>query len=637
MSRNYIKSLDGVRALAVTSVILFHFDQNLLPGGYLGVDIFFVLSGYLMAQIVLSRSDVSALDSLLATLARRFSRLLPGLFLCVMTTAVATAALIPSAKDALKTGKNALFGASNIRLLAKARDYFGSDSALDPFTHTWSLSVEWQFYLVFLPCSFLVFSSRLSMGLAALFAGSISLIAFVLFAGSAPDATFYLPFTRFWEFAAGALVACVPLYIKLPRPIVETAHFFFLCTIAVALGFPDLIGYLNVVTVVGSSALFLLVARERTLTTTMLTIPIVRWIGDLSYSLYLWHWPVIVLAVWLDIFSPATWLPLIACIFALSVGSYYGFEKPIRAFARGKSPTLVLTTGSGTILAAVVLLTIVPSKQFYIRHHQPTTLGPVHNELDCHLPVGPSPMEACLTRTNLNQKHVFVVGDSHAGNLVPSIDQVGQKHGFALRYLTDRALSFDMLGWESCGGTVCAVDESRTRLEFLLREAQPGDVVIFALARDKLLKEPFNGSARLTSVRNKEQAYLSRSLENWTRQLTDAGIHFLVVDDIPKLCSEKDFAISHATGAFERCTVSLPHSIEDRQALTAAYEGAIKAGAFYLDPHNEFCDSEYCAVLSANGQILYSDSSPHFNKYAPTPLIDFFEREFLNIPGLINQ
>ncbi len=589
---------------------------------------FFVLSGFLMTQIVLSQRSANRVESLLQTLGRRFARLLPGLVLCVLVTAVATAAFVPDAKDPLKTGKNALFGASNIRLFDRARDYFGSDSALDPFTHTWSLSVEWQFYLLFLPFSFLLFSTRKRLALASLIGGSVSIIIFFILHDSTPEAAFYLPFSRFWEFAAGALVACIVVHRSWSKPVVDAMHATIVVLVAAALASNDQSGVWNILTVVAGTAALLLTSKERSWLTSILTIPSFRWVGEISYSLYLWHWPVIVLAIWLDIFEPATWLPLLICIFILSITSHYFIEKPVRAISRRKSPYFVLMAGSGIIIASSIAMTTVPIHDLYLRNYKPVSLSPVHDRLECHLPGGESPMSACLTRDPSEQRHLFLVGDSHAGNLVPSLEQVSKEYGFTLRYLTGRALANDLLRDTGCNGATCPENEAKARLEFLINEVRPDDIVVISIARDRLYSESFQGKARSPIDSQIKKDNLSRNLESWAEQLGESGVQFLLVDDIPKLCSKKDFAISHATGAFDRCTVSRSVSRDDRQVLTDAMEGAKEAGAIYLDPHDSLCDGERCMVVDPGGVPMYSDASPHFSIRTSTPLVDFFKSSY---------
>ena len=151
--QNYKAYIDGLRAIAVLVVILFHFDPEMLPGGYLGVDIFFVISGYVVTSSVMNKSYESWGRFLKDFLSRRVKRLLPALMLCVLVTSALCFAFIPNSTSMLdimlRTGLASLLGLSNVFLFKESANYFASSTELNLFTHTWSLGVEEQFYLLF--------------------------------------------------------------------------------------------------------------------------------------------------------------------------------------------------------------------------------------------------------------------------------------------------------------------------------------------------------------------------------------------------------------------------------------------------------------------------------------------------------
>jgi peptidoglycan/LPS O-acetylase OafA/YrhL len=146
--KNYRHELDGLRAFAVISVVINHFDKSLLPSGYLGVDIFFVLSGFVITGSLTSRKISSFGDFIVQFYVRRIKRLVPTLILVTLVTGICTIALIYKPGFSIKTGLYSLIGFSNHALLNASTDYFSSSTQLNTFTHTWSLGVEEQFYFI---------------------------------------------------------------------------------------------------------------------------------------------------------------------------------------------------------------------------------------------------------------------------------------------------------------------------------------------------------------------------------------------------------------------------------------------------------------------------------------------------------
>ena len=201
-----------MRALAVISVILNHFNKEVPPSGYLGVDIFFVISGYVISSSLYKNRSESFADFILGFYARRVKRIVPALVSCVLLTSVLICLFDSTPKTSLRTGIASLFGASNLYLLKQATDYFGGSAQLNVFTHTWSLGVEEQFYL-FLPLLFWFTGfgrgrenrwSILSGVLGFLCVCSVAL--FVRMSFAAPSAAFYLMPTRFWELGLGCML-----------------------------------------------------------------------------------------------------------------------------------------------------------------------------------------------------------------------------------------------------------------------------------------------------------------------------------------------------------------------------------------------------------------------------------------------
>ena len=145
----YQPEIEGLRALAVVAVIINHFNKDILPGGYLGVDIFFIISGYVISLSMMNRITKNFSEFFMEFYVRRIKRLLPALVVCVVITSLIVCLVDPNPKISVKTGIASLFGLSNLYLLGQATDYFSPSAEMNVFTQTWSLGVEEQFYLLF--------------------------------------------------------------------------------------------------------------------------------------------------------------------------------------------------------------------------------------------------------------------------------------------------------------------------------------------------------------------------------------------------------------------------------------------------------------------------------------------------------
>src|SRR6202140_231157 len=292
----YRPDIDGLRAIAVMLVVNFHAFPEAMPCGFIGVDIFFVISGFLITGIIARELDQKPF-SLLGFYNRRIRRIFPALIvvLCV-TLVLGWLWVLPAAYAQLSSdvfASAAFF--SNIALLLQS-GYFDIESGKKPLLHLWSLGIEEQFYL-FWPL-LLMLAARLRLGILAV-ASVIALASFVLnvaLIGSNPVATFYLPFTRAWELLAGAALACGWNQINQTGTASNLRATIGLLLIATAAGVLDtksaFPGWWAVLPVAGAA--LLLSAPAAWFCRTLLASRPLVWIGLISYPLYLWHWPLLV-------------------------------------------------------------------------------------------------------------------------------------------------------------------------------------------------------------------------------------------------------------------------------------------------------------------------------------------------------
>jgi peptidoglycan/LPS O-acetylase OafA/YrhL len=300
----YRPEIDGIRAFAVTAVIINHFNKDLLPGGYLGVDIFFVISGFVITSSLAGRPSKNLRDFLAGFYTRRIKRLVPALVLFVLITSILICLFNPSPGVSLKTGIASLFGLSNLYLLKQSTDYFAPLTELNVFTHTWSLGVEEQFYFLFPFLVWLTGFGRLAKGARNLFwiIGTLSvasLIAFVYTYQTNQPAAYFLMPTRLWEMGAGCLLFLGLRHtnrflgaLKAPLPLMITG------AVVVVLFVPFQFAVQATVAVVVLTVVLITCLRPGTAAYSLFTHPQVVYIGLISYSLYLWHWGVLSLSRW---------------------------------------------------------------------------------------------------------------------------------------------------------------------------------------------------------------------------------------------------------------------------------------------------------------------------------------------------
>nr|MBA3967826.1 acyltransferase [Nitrospirales bacterium] len=331
--------IQGLRALAISMVLIFHAGFPFLKGGYIGVDVFFVISGYLITRLLIIEKEKHGRINLLAFYARRIRRLLPAASVALAGTALVSFFLFSPLEQSnlIRSFFASILYVSNLWFAFQATDYLGEDTNADPFLHTWSLSVEEQFYLIW---PFLILlatvkktGSNHSFKLTILI-GSVFVLSFVssLIMGGLyqPWAFFGSPF-RAWEFATGALgFLLVHRNMHLPEPLHKLGVSIGIGAILLAgilydksTPFPGLYALLPT----GGTLLVLIGEHQKNWFVDVSRIPWIRWLGDISYSLYLWHWPLIVIPLSLT-GELSLWerMGLVALSLALGTFSYKYIE-----------------------------------------------------------------------------------------------------------------------------------------------------------------------------------------------------------------------------------------------------------------------------------------------------------------------
>ena len=364
---SYRREIDGLRACAVVPVVLFHLGAGWLPGGFLGVDVFFVISGFLITRILL-RDIEAGTFSFTEFMVRRILRIVPAMLTMIVATLAVTWFFVfrPDQPGIGGQAVAALLSVANIYFWRTTGNYWGPQAEQSPLLHTWSLSVEEQFYLVAPLCFWMVHRvapQRLRPAILVATLASFGLFLYSLAVGRLTS-TFYLLPTRAWELGAGC---CLAAFLPPDRqvqskraPWRDTAGLFglglILATFVLAPWAGKNLNWMASLTVVGS-ALVLAVAQAGPCHWLLTRQPL-TWLGKASYSIYLWHWPVIVLAELLG--RKAT--PWLLCIPILLLGalSYCLVETPSRRNRR-----LLPVIAGGYALAICLAVAVARSNGHY--------------------------------------------------------------------------------------------------------------------------------------------------------------------------------------------------------------------------------------------------------------------------------
>jgi peptidoglycan/LPS O-acetylase OafA/YrhL len=495
----YRPEIDGLRAVAVLAVIVNHISARLLPGGYLGVDVFFVISGFVITASLAHRPASSLADLMLGFYSRRIRRLLPALLLCVVITAVALCLVNPEPGQMLGVGWRSLFGFSNLILHRLAVDYFRPAAELNPFTHTWTLGVEEQFYLLFpLLVWFSGFARSGRQGYRRLFWLLILLVvaSFAVFLQQLgvdePAAYFLLP-GRFWELGVGCLLwlalalrNAAPQAGGIAAPIRLPLALAALVGLVGVMALPLPFGALPVAAAVAFSALLLATLRPGGAAHGLLSRPPLVFLGLISYSLYLWHWSVLTLARWTVGLTAFTIPLLLALTLLLAVLSWRYVEEPLRRSPWWPERWQVLATG--VLLAALgagvlQLLTRYGAARLF--------LGDVNAAFEppaAAVPVAPPAARDC---SGPGHGRLLLAGDSHAHVFQAAADHLCRRHGLGYAEAATVGMPYPPLLYTNPATgmnredaiTVSLVEEERWSTAVADRLAQPDgrDLLVLAL------------------------------------------------------------------------------------------------------------------------------------------------------------
>jgi peptidoglycan/LPS O-acetylase OafA/YrhL len=639
---SYRPEIDGIRAFAVTAVIINHFNKELLPSGYLGVDIFFVVSGFVITSSLAGRPSKNLGDFLVGFYTRRIKRLIPALVLFVIVTSFLICLFNPSPSDSLKTGIASLFGHSNLYLLKQSTDYFAASTDFNVFTHTWSLGVEEQFYFLF---PFLVwftgFSRLANKGSRNLFLvmGTLSiasLIAFVYGYNTNQSAAYFLMPTRLWEMGSGCLLFLglkhsnrfLRALEKFP-PLIATG------AIIAVLFAPLQFAVQTTFAIVVLTAVLITCLRSGTTAYKLFTHPRVVYIGLISYSLYLWHWGVLSISRWT--IGIHWWsVPFqIALMLLLSIASYRYVETPLRRsdwssvrwksivygmgasvttaallFSLAKIPNLSLYTGQAPSMIAVGVSTL---KDTYSLKQVNSLWKGDKCVLSDNSEVGKKILvEDCTLGDFSNaRKRVLVIGNSFSTAFTQAFDDLVLLDGYSVTITSSWGASpvkeipnkgpWDKVNYYYWDSVVPS----------LINRLKPGDLVF--LINDMAMFSP----RYKTFETNEMLKQLESGLETLSDKLSTRGIRLAILHGNPFAREANCQPVSASKQWFNPfgSPCQLPNRSESllrRDNLNKVLVSLKAEGKLHIvDIFDVFCPEDQCTYNAKNGQILYRDEHSH--------------------------
>jgi peptidoglycan/LPS O-acetylase OafA/YrhL len=644
-SPGYLPFIDGLRAIAVLGVICFHFNLLGVTGGYVGVDVFFVLSGYLITNLIENRLQARSF-SFAEFYERRARRNLPALFATALASALV--ALLLFAPHDLRRFSTSLWGTaffySNV-LFAQDTGYFAAPVSSMPLLHTWSLAVEEQFYLLYPPLLYGIHAVLRNaprtrwLTLGVLFI--LSLAFSIVLMRANPAGAFYLLAPRAWELLAGGLIALQPVRAAWPRPSAELLSALGAACIGCSFflydrntPFPGAAALLPC----GGTVLILAVnIGNKTWLGALLSQRWLAYIGLISYGLYLYHWPVLSFARYYldhDLDLEQTAAALTATLI-LSVLSFRYIETPLRRGARLRTRARAFAAAASGLLGLGLLGIVGVNMDGFPGRFSGAALQYAQGERDrwpwskCMPPLQRLTAEhVCRVGVSAARPAFLVWGDSHAAALAPGIDARAKTLG----------LSGWVIGYSRCPSLVGAAPMQHAAGDFpcaaiadrvmaLIREQHIRHVLLVSrwdtyisgwerggveTAQDLTISYSDGG------VTYRAEEAFTRALEETVRRLQAMDVDVWVMEQVPPQLVSVPSALAKAV-YLGRDPLSLRRPFADVEVRRASAQAAFMelrriADVSFIDPAEKFCPDRGPCAIAAQGHALYQDNN-HLTVY----------------------
>jgi peptidoglycan/LPS O-acetylase OafA/YrhL len=618
------RDIQGLRAVAVLGVIAFHAGLP-VPGGFTGVDVFFVISGFVITQVLLRELDTGTDGILLRFYTRRVRRLLPALALLVSVTLLLTPLILSplgAQQVTALTGVGAMLLVGNIVIAEQTGDYFALAAETNPLLNVWSLSVEEQFYLFF-PALLLFILLRAHKRPRVLLSAALMVIGGLSFALAVAGSRgygyllgefawllgFYSPVVRIWEFILGVLVALGAQRVcQLPRKVLSVLGLvgigMVLLSYLVISDQTPFPGPMTMLPTVG--ALFIVAAGmgSQNTTTRILSIPPLVRVGDWSYSLYLWHWPFIVFSIALWPMAPLA--PLIAAFisFGPALVSYQFVETPFRyrqvRIVRHEKKLLAFLLIVPVILGVAlwfwaerVQRPAIEAGAVQENHPNEVGLALLGDKLTAYTNACEFEMPR-IDGAQIDQDRVTWCRQSKANQPI-NVAVIGDSHGLHLYPALAEFLPQRNVAWFDSQGVP---DSSNPFAE---------EISSYIAADPTIESVVVSAKWGLRGVDETE-------LDSFITSLTDAGKRVIIADDIPEFPFDP-FVCAYRVSILANSLCEIPRSLWDeqfepyRESLDSI--AARNPDASVVNTHEAICSDDTCSMVHRGG-VIYGDPN-HLN------------------------
>lgn len=607
-------NVNALRAIALIAVILFHFQIYGFDGGFTGVDVFFVISGFLMTGVIftgLRDGDFS----LLAFYASRARRIIPALaVLCLGLMAFGFVYLNQGDyRELLRTIKESLLFTSNIKF-AKNGSYFDAPLHENWLLHTWSLSVEWQFYMIYpiilMALNKLMGDQKTKIAVVVLFA--ISLAASILVTTSHPVYSFYMLPTRAWEMLCGGVVFLFPVAISgRTRTVSEVVGITLILLSTFIFTDNDLWpGYLAILPVFGTA----LVISANT-NSAFSRNRLIQFIGKISYSVYLWHWPIVVfLYICGFLTSPLHVTTGILLSFALGTASYYFVESKVKKITNSR---VTIYKYSSTVVLIVIAAAVTswgikayPQIRFaYVDQGQPAYTSKLYSQ-ECY----PNEYGAADCKLNTGNIEVILFGDSHAQSTAAAVQL--ENNGAALSWARGGCPTLHDFEMQDAELGIKCRGFAQSKLAVLKTEYIGVPVVLFSRtalysdnSRENSYRVYFNGNQTENSVEF-GKIFATEYAKTVCAIAEQHPVY--IVRPIPEMPFSVYKGLSLQARIFgKKSDISIPISNYEERNRVANYAidyAAQLCNAKVIDPTPYLCPQGHC-MGSIDGTSLYYDDN----------------------------